>query len=127
MQRSALLLPSAVAVFSWATNGRVCRLPHGLDRRFPFRAFQRQGKNARRNFSRFRPRNPEKSLDSDERNQVNLRKSYPLRSETATDQENPKRIDRTNVVARRPEGSRIDSIRKSAPSRLLKKGCPASL
>src|SRR3984957_5737255 len=42
-----------------------------------FGASQRQGKSATKNYSRFKPRNPLKSLDSDERIQGNPRQSNP--------------------------------------------------
>src|SRR3984957_21271625 len=55
--------------------------------------------------SRFYPRNPLKSLDSDERIQGNPRNSNPqnrgLRSKTAGAQENPNRADLTERRARR--------------------------
>ena len=61
--------------------------------RAPVRRFSRQDKSAEKNCSRFMPRNPLISLNSDERIQGNQRKSNPhkpgLRSKTARSQENP--------------------------------------
>jgi hypothetical protein len=55
--------------------------------RYPSRRFFPPGEGARKIISRFIPRNPLKSLDSDERIQENPRKSKPInsgfRSETA--------------------------------------------
>jgi hypothetical protein len=63
------------------------------DRRLPLWRFKRQGKSVRNKFPRLKPRNPLKSLDSDERIHGNPRQSNPhergLRSETTRGQENP--------------------------------------
>jgi hypothetical protein len=65
-------------------------------------ASQRQGEGARKNFPRVKPRNPLKSLDSDERIQGNPRqsKAHERRPSQRNGQEprKPKRIDRTDVV-----------------------------
>src|ERR1700722_2019875 len=66
--------------------------------------------SAEKNCSRFKPRNPLKSLDSDERIQGNPRKSNP--HERGSSQQNgqgprkPKRIDRSNIAARCREGAK---------------------
>jgi hypothetical protein len=77
-------------------------------------ASQRQGKGLRKKFPRFKPRNPLKNLDSDERIQGNPRQSKA--HERGSSQRNrqgprkPKRIDPTDVAASCREGSQTDSI-----------------
>jgi hypothetical protein len=78
-----------------------------------FDGFFRDDKSGRKNSSRFYPRNPLKSLDSDERIQGNPTLIIGgLRSETATRQENPNRVDQTECRARRREGAKTDSIQR---------------
>jgi hypothetical protein len=87
------------------------KLPHGLYRRVRLRG----EKTAKKNFSRFIPRNPLISLDSDERIQGNPRKSNPqnrgFRGETARSQENPNRI----VWTRRGPPPPLVSLRLARP------------
>src|ERR1700728_2010284 len=93
-------------------------LPHGLDRRRPFRAPIATEKGASKIHLAKIPRNPLISLDSDERIQGNPRKSNaPNRDscgETATRQENPNRrrtISRA-AAGKEPEPASIE--RKAA-------------
>src|ERR1700722_11062519 len=88
----------------------------------PYRRLSTPGKRAEKKFPRFKPRNPLKSLDSDERIQGNPRESNP--HERGSSQRNgqgprkPKRIDRTDVAARCREGA------KPTPSKKAKRPRP---
>jgi hypothetical protein len=68
-------------------------LPHDLNRRLPVAGALDQRKKPQKNSSRKNPRNPLKSLASDERIQGNPRKSNPQKQEflklAARSQENP--------------------------------------
>src|ERR1700722_13190877 len=90
------------------------------DRVLPSRRPLNAGERREKFSSRKKPRNPLKSLDSDERIQGNPRKSNAqkrgLQSETARSQENPNGSTRATS---RPaaERSQIDSIHAGRPSR----------
>jgi hypothetical protein len=78
-------------------------LPHSLDHMHPYRPLRTPGKGLRKKFPRFKPRNPLKSIDSNERIQGNPRKSN-LRDQGSSNRNGqgprkPKRIDRTEVAA----------------------------
>ena len=85
--------------------------------RSPPGASQRQGEGARKNFPRFKPRNPLKSLDSHERIQGNPRQSNPhgagLQSETVR----AKKAQTDRPDQRRdppPRRSQTDSIQRQS-------------
>src|ERR1700738_4440205 len=81
----------------------------------PVPALRTPEKGVEKNFPRFKPRNPLKSLDSDERIQGNPRQSNlhqrGLRSETATSQENPN--ESTGPTSRPAADKRVTPIRAS--------------
>jgi hypothetical protein len=70
----------------------------------PFRAAEFRGETARKKRPRFLPRNPLKSLDSDERIQGNPRKSNShklgFHAEKTRDQENPNGSTATALLTR---------------------------